>query len=84
MLVKHHTNDRSHSSTLTSQPQADITVTCERPKTWVDNFHFWPLNEKSQLFWCSIMKLPIITEHTERPLKLLGEPSKLFHILGES
>ena len=76
-------SERSHSSTLTSQPQADITVTCERPKTWVDDLHFWPLNEKSQLFWCSIMKLPIITEHTEWPLKLLGEPSKLVYMLGD-
>ena len=30
-------SERSHSSTLTSQPQADITVTCERTKTWVDD-----------------------------------------------
>jgi len=49
----------------------------------MDNFHFWPLNEKSQLFCCSIVKLPIITQHTEQPLKPLGQPSKLFHILGD-
>ena len=84
MLVKHQTNDKSsHSSTITNQSQADITVTCEKPKTWVNDLHFWSLHEKSQLFWCSIMKLPIITEHTERPLKLLGKPSKLFRILGD-
>ena len=29
------------------------------------------------------MKLPIITEHTEQPLKPLGQASKLFHILGD-
>ena len=29
------------------------------------------------------MKLPIITQHTEQPLKPLGQPSKLLHILGD-
>ena len=84
IFVKDQTNDRaSHSSTASSQSQADITVNCEKTKTWMDNFHFWPLNEKSQLFCCSIVKLPIITPHTEQPLKPLGQPSKLFHILGD-
>ena len=84
IFVKDQTNDRaSHSSTASSQSQADITVNCEKTKTWMDNFHFWPLNEKSQLFCCSIVKLPIITPHPEQPLKPLGQPSKLFHILGD-
>lgn len=30
------------------------------------------------------MNFPIITEHTEQALKPLGQPSKLFHILGDS
>ena len=29
------------------------------------------------------MKLPIITELTKQPLKSLGQPSKLFRILGD-
>jgi len=48
---------------------------------WI--IYFWPLNEKSQLFCCSIVKLPIITQHTEQPLKPLGQPSKLLHTLGD-
>ena len=84
VFVKDQTNGRaSHSSTVTSHQQAHIKVNCEKTKTWVDNFHFWPLNEKSQLFWCSIVKLPIFTEHTEQHLKPLGKPSKLVHILGD-
>lgn len=84
MFVKDQTNDRvSHCSTVSSQPQAEKTLNCEKTKTWVDNFHFWPLNEKSQLFWCSVVKLPIITEHTEQPIKPLGQPSKVICILGD-
>ena len=84
MFVKDQTNDRaSNCSTVSSQPQEDITVHCEKAKTWIDKFHFWPLNEKSQLFWCSIVNLPIITEHTKQPLKPLGQPSKLFRTLGD-
>ena len=56
MLVKQTNTKSSQSSTLTSQPQADITMTCEKPKTWENDINFWPLNEKSQLFWCSSMK----------------------------
>lgn len=83
MLVKQTNNKSSHSSTLTGQPQADITMTSEKPKTWVNDLNVWPLNEKSQLFWCSSMKLPIITKHIEQPLKSIGEPSKVFRILGD-
>jgi len=85
MLVKQTNNKSSHSIILTSQPQADSTMTSEKPKTLVNNLNFWPLNEKSQLFWCSSMKLPIITKHMEQPLKSIGEPSKVFHtcILGD-
>jgi len=46
MFVKDQTNERvSHGSTVSSQPQADVTGNCEKTKTWEDNFHFWPLNE---------------------------------------
>ena len=44
---------------------------------------FFPFGEKSQLSMCSALKLPLVIKHSEKPFKQLGQPSKLFHILGD-
>ena len=74
------------SPCVSSEDQLETNVTITKvnlDSTSGFSFVFFPNNEQSQGFMCSVTNLPLVVKHCLKPSKPLGTPSRLIEILGD-
>ena len=66
------------------QLETNVTITKVNLDSTSDfSLVFFPNNEQSQSFMCSVTNLPLVVKHCLKPSKPLGTPSRLIELLGD-